>query len=570
MIKLDYPDILETIKDNLLPGRTESASFLAWYLSNFYRLDQVEIDDSVCDKRGDKGIDGIYLNDNDNTVDVFQSKISQRSDVTIGDTVLKEFLGTLSQFKDRDSLANMISSAGDGEVSKLLKRLELLDKITSYSVRGIFLSNIELDANGASFLAMTPTIQFIGPTQITKEYISDTRSKLIANQFSFDVLGYDVSTYIVDAKTKSILAPVKAEELVRLDGISDQSIFDANLRGHLGNTKVNKDIVESIMDQTKHKLFPLFHNGITIITEELMIDDRRSKLAVKGYGVVNGCQSMKSLFNHRKHLSADLRILTRFIQVDKTSDLLSMITSYSNNQNGIKARDFKSNHDIQIRLQNEFKKYYSDEYFLEIKRGEDPNGKIVITNEVAGLLLLAFDLKEPWTTHQKYKVFDDKYTALFARPEVDADRIVALSVFMEEIGRSLQNIDDKLLARYALTRYLMLYMLREILEKDTTGAELINKPAPFVRESRFRKALGLCTQGILSDMVVDINAELKDIKEKEADFDYKSKLKSPEWSKTFSKAIVNSYEKLVQRERLESFEKEWTKRTTEIESTRKS
>ncbi|MEI9475629.1 MAG: AIPR family protein, partial [Deltaproteobacteria bacterium] len=454
--------------------------------------------------------------------------------------------------------------------SKLLKRLELPETITSYSVRGIFLSNIELDANGASFLDMTPTVQFIGPAQISKEYISDTRSKLIANQSSFDVLGYDVSTYTVDAKTKSILAPVKAEELVRLDGISDQSIFDANLRGHLGNTKVNKDIVESIKDQTKHKLFPLFHNGITIITEELSVDEGRSKLTVKGYGVVNGCQSMKSLFNHRKDLSADLRILTRFIQVDKTSDLLGMITSYSNNQNGIKARDFKSNHDIQIRLQNEFKKYYSDEYFLEIKRGEDPNGKIVITNEVAGLLLLAFDLKEPWTTHQKYKVFDDKYTALFARPEVDADRIVALSVFMEEIGRSLQNIDDKLLARYALTRYLMLYMIREILEKDIIGVKLINNPAPFVRDSKFRKALGLCIQGILSDMVVDINAELKDIKEKEADFDYKSKLKSPEWSKNFSKAIVNSYEKLVQRERLESFEKEWTKRTTELESTRKS
>jgi hypothetical protein len=567
MIKLDYPDILETIKDYLVPGRTESASFLAWYLSNFYRLDQVEIDDSICDKRGDKGVDGIYLNDNDNTVDVFQSKISQRSDVTIGDTILKEFLGTLSQFKDRESLANMLTSAGDGEISKVIKRLELLDKIPSYSVRGIFLSNIELDPNGNAFLVMTPTIQFIGPTQITREYISDTRSKLIPKEFSFDVLGYDISTYTVDAKTKSILAPVKAEELVMLDGISDQSIFDANLRGDLGNTKVNKDIVESIKDQAKHKLFPLFHNGINIITEELTIDEKRTKLVVKGYGVVNGCQSMRSLFNHKKQLSADLRIFTRFIQVDKASDLLNMITSYSNNQNGIKARDFKSNHDIQIRLQNEFKKFYSEQYFFEIKRGEDADGKVVISNEFAGLLLLAFDLKEPWSTHQKYKVFDDKYSALFARPEVDADRIVALFLFMEEIIKSLQKIDDKLLASYTLTRYLMLYILRDILEKDAVGAQLIKKPTAFVRDAKFRRALTLCIQGILSDMVVDINAELKEIKEKELDFDYKSKLKSPEWSKTFSKAIVNSYEKLVQRKRIESFEKEWTKKIKEIKST---
>jgi hypothetical protein len=42
------------------------------------------------------------------------------------------------------------------------------------------------------------------------------------------------------------------------------------------------------------------------------------------------------------------------------------------------------------------------------------------------------------------------------------------------------------------------------------------------------------------------------------------KLGDPEWCKNFSKAILSSYEKLVQRGRLESFEKEWTKKSTAI------
>jgi len=36
---------------------------------------------------------------------------------------------------------------------------------------------------------------------------------------------------------------------------------------------------------------------------------------------------------------------------------------------------------------------------------------------------MAFDLKEPWGTHRKYQVFDEKHADLFARPEVTADRI---------------------------------------------------------------------------------------------------------------------------------------------------
>ena len=40
--------------DGLLdPKRTESASFLIWYLENYLRLDTVEAVDSICDQSGD-------------------------------------------------------------------------------------------------------------------------------------------------------------------------------------------------------------------------------------------------------------------------------------------------------------------------------------------------------------------------------------------------------------------------------------------------------------------------------------------------------------------------------------
>src|SRR4030042_1349002 len=75
MIDLSYPNILDLFKEHLAPKRTESASFLIWYLENYYRLDTLEAVDAVCDQNGDKGVDGIYINEADNHIDIFQTRI---------------------------------------------------------------------------------------------------------------------------------------------------------------------------------------------------------------------------------------------------------------------------------------------------------------------------------------------------------------------------------------------------------------------------------------------------------------------------------------------------------------
>ena len=85
MIDVDYPNLLKLFPEYLDPKRSESASLLIWYLENYYRLDGIEAVDSVCDQKGDKGVDGIFVNEGDQTITIFQSKISQKSATTIGD-----------------------------------------------------------------------------------------------------------------------------------------------------------------------------------------------------------------------------------------------------------------------------------------------------------------------------------------------------------------------------------------------------------------------------------------------------------------------------------------------------
>jgi hypothetical protein len=269
MITLNYPDMLDLFPQHLDPKRSESAAFLIWYLENYYRLDALEAVDSVCDQKGDKGVDGIYINEAENTIDIFQSRISQRSDSSVGDVYLKEFFGTLSQFGSKQSLENLIRTAGDAHIVRLIKRLSLIDKIESYDIRGIYLCNLDLDANGLAFISQTNNIVFIGKNRLESTFISDKRNDPINLPVVLDVEGYSVAEYIVDANARAIIVPVKAKELTNLRGIADQSLFDRNVRGSLGNTKVNRDIVESIRNPELHKTFPLFHNGITVICRQM-------------------------------------------------------------------------------------------------------------------------------------------------------------------------------------------------------------------------------------------------------------------------------------------------------------
>ena len=309
----NYPNILDLFPQYRDSNRSESASFLMWYLENYYRLDSVETVDCVCDQRGDKGIDGIYVNNDTQTIVVFQSKISQRN-TTVGDVSLKEFAGSLSQFKDADSVRKLAASAGRAQVAALIKRLEITDKIDEYELRAEFLSNIDLDANGDAFLEQAPEMSFVGRKVLETAYISDRRDAPIRAPISFDISGFQITEYTVDAGSKMYIAPVRANELIRLDGISNQALFIHNVRGPLGKTNVNKAIAKSIREPQFHKKFPLFHNGITIIAGEIKATNER--LTVSDYFVVNGCQSLTSLFVSKRDVTDDLYILTKFIKVE--------------------------------------------------------------------------------------------------------------------------------------------------------------------------------------------------------------------------------------------------------------
>ena len=559
-IALTYENLQRLLKPHMGDGRTESRAFLAWFLENVYRLDPTEAEDCVCDGPDDKGVDGVYVDHDTSRINIFQAKISHSDTKTIGDTTLKDLVGTLAQFESKTTTETLQQATTNIELKNRLKDGKVANLIEQgWSVRGLLVTNSPLNDNASGYVnlgANTAPLVY-DRKAIEAAYISSDHITPRGGPTTFNTFGYVVSEFMVMG-AKVVIAPLSGAELVKLEGIESGDLFDYNVRQSLGKTNVNRDIEKSVRDQAEHRHFMLYHNGLTIIAEKVdtSVDD---KITLSNYVVVNGCQSLTVLWHNQKHLTEDLKVLGRLIELDPRSHLIDKITHNSNNQNGIKPRDFQSNNPIQLRLRTEFQKKYGNEIGYRISRGEELSVPEVIDNEIAARVLLAFDLQRPWVCHQAYRLFDELHSGIFARPSVNASHIVSRIDAFAAVEDAIEELKHELVRKYTLTKFFLLYLLSQALAKDPVGSQFITTPGELLGDpidSAARDRLKAALRQVLSDLLTDFNYEI-DEREQVEHFDHKRVLKSPNEVATLGRNILSSYEKVVRRQRVPSFGQAW-------------
>lgn len=547
--ELNYAPLKKRIKPiEERTGLGESAAFLHWFLTNVYRLDETEAKDAICDKQNDKGIDGIYVDHNNEEIHFLQAKIRQHQGKHVGDTGPKSLVASMNQFNTAENIATILNGNANNELKKLIQRAQLSDMVNNgYSLVGVYVTNESHNTDSEDYESVTPQLRIFERTKIAASVLELDFDESKKASFAFNTSYVEPMTMQSgsgDSEAEMYVFPAQALQLVHLEGISDGSLFRANVRYTLGNTAVNKSIRQTIHDKASHDHFVLFHNGIIVLCEEID-QSTPGELKIKNYSVVNGAQSLTSFHANKSKLSDNLRVLIRVIKV-KNEELAKLITHNSNNQNAIRPRDLRSNHTIMVRLQKEMSAF-PGHYFFEIKRGETaPASTTVITNDMIGRALLAFDLKEPWSAHQIYKVFDEKYADIFGRPEVDAARVVFLHKLLARVDIAVLGLDNKPMGSYTLTRYFLLYMLARILRNKDESKAVVTNPARFSAE-QLAEFMDKCSE-ILKTLIVDLAYE-----EQETDFDYKSVFKSPNQTSELAKKMLTSYEKDVARNKAESF-----------------
>ncbi|WP_306046264.1 AIPR family protein [Nioella sp. MMSF_3534] len=535
--ELEYAALLPILSRYSPKGRTESANFLNWFLENIYRLDETTADDCICDKENDKGIDGIYVDDNASEILFFQAKISQKANRTLGDKVIKEFLGSLQQFETSEKIEIILLGQANDDLKRILTRNNVAGLIEKgYSVKGIFLCNSERDDNTLEIEKVIENISIFCASDIAESFVDFDADEGVDGNFSFDTSYAGVVNLHIDAETEVFLLPVSAMQLVKLSGIHDGVLFSQNVRYSLGNTAVNRSISKSVADKDEHKNFALYHNGITLICQNAIHEDET--LTVSNYVVVNGAQSISTFYKNSANLTPDLRVFVKVVAL-KSSELSRKITINSNNQNSIKPRDLRSNHDLMLRLRAEFESK-QDEYVFVIKRGQETDeNKIAISNELAGRELLAFDLHESNLCHQIGKVFDDRYAEIFGRHEVTFGRIIFTHELQKLVSEALEKLENKAMANYSLTRYFLLSVLGQIIRKFPEGREFLANTDKLNSTDDRKKVLEKIPE-LLIDLIVDLNYELR---AKDHAFDYKRELKSTTEIKSLTALLLQSYEK---------------------------
>jgi hypothetical protein len=121
-------------------------------------------------------------------------------------------------------------------------------------------------------------------------------------------------------------------------------------------------------------------------------------------------------------------------------------------------------------------------------------------------------------------------------------------------------LENQLFARYTITRFLVLYLLRETLEKDPQGKEFCLRPAQFLKSSGKRKRLEESIDRVAQVVVRILDSE---VKRRDADpsapFDYKRELKSPNSVREIASTIVSHYQIAVDSKLAPTFSDGWKK-----------
>jgi hypothetical protein len=255
-----------------------------------------------------------------------------------------------------------------------------------------------------------------------------------------------------------------------MPGITDGKLFAKNVRQSLGSSnKVNRELSKTIHSDKVRDFF-FYHNGITALCDSMTLSDDRATLTVDGLSIVNGCQSLNTIYSAservRSHEAKDAHVLFRFYEITDRAfgDRISVNT---NSQSAVKPRDLRSNDKVMVGLKSAFEKRYPDGMFMT-KRGDTAPANKDTTKVIDAAnfakMIMAWHCQRPNIAYNERKLFDEYYKTVF-RTGYPPESMLALQSWISAIDSAWPNlnINDELRASKAYTRFHVLYAVSAII-----------------------------------------------------------------------------------------------------------
>lgn len=246
---------------------------------------------------------------------------------------------------------------------------------------------------------------FVSSNFLSKIYISRQKGGIEIQIQKNTLIGIDAKCFIGYTSVLSILEAIS----LNLDGdkLLNDIVFEDNIRLFLGNTNINKNIQNTIQTDNKRNNFHLYNNGLTIIAAQIEIN--MNDYTFKSITIINGCQTISSLFEIYKNNQNILNNITIPIKIIETTNEEEMeyIATTSNSQNQIDAYQLLSNKEFFKNLENLFNKNIINNKPIFYKRRvgqEDKNNCINIDLRIIMRALMSSVFCIP---HRASGYFDD-------------------------------------------------------------------------------------------------------------------------------------------------------------------
>lgn len=347
-------------------------ALIVWIGENYSSLDPEDTAERIVRDSHAEGIDAILIDSVNYELLFVQSKIVDNFDNTQKN--FPENQVKLSLEGVRFLLKGDYKGKITPELENLVDEYHELDKTGDYDTKILFLTLKKKPIDDKfikSFQKDFPKakVEFYDFGWLFNFYVNAYLAKRAAppEKISFKVI---TDLLAKDTPHKSRVFTCKSEEIAKIYNDYRERIFQQNVRYSLGvrSRTINRQILETAIDDSRSQDFWYFNNGITIVCKEINEATSRKVITLSNAQIINGAQTTYALFEAYKNgkLKENTEVLVKAIEADD-KNFIENVTLYTNSQNAIRLRDLCSNDAIQLKIQKILGSY---PYFYERKRGE--------------------------------------------------------------------------------------------------------------------------------------------------------------------------------------------------------
>lgn len=490
------------------PKRNEPDLFALWVMFAYATNDRSQAHASLTGGSGEKAIDALYIDDATDVVVVCQAKY--REGIGKADEIratLLEFAKVAEKlFAEDEAFETFADSLEPIAKDKIRSaRKAVIEK--GYSATFLFATTgrasttaIEEASEEVAFASSHADLVFIDGErilQILGDFLDGVAPPIPSLQLP---LADDNHLYLVDKARgiQSWVISMTGHEVAGLYEKADIRLFARNIRGYLGETRINEQILETVSNQPDN--FFYFNNGVTVVCDgaDMKKINYEDVLLVRNPQIINGQQTTRSLAASPATKRKKTRVLVKVIKIPRTKSspsgssqyesIVGRIVEAANSQNAIKPSDLKANHRIQLDLEYELRLLH---YFYQRKRMSKQESRRIHGN-LYNYYLSKFDMAravgaciEPGLPLRRGQepLFDQHYNDIFTGRSVD--QFLSMYWFWKIIESEAYGVRERTYAKWVVAFRVWeameqsLYGSRDFIEAaqkwDNNGRPLLSK-----------------------------------------------------------------------------------------------